>query len=507
MGQYLNYRMGALCLLAVLLTVVAAPGRAVDANLYLAGLGLHQETGRSIYLGGIYLDREIAQPDDFTRTTGTRVMEYRVIARRTSIRSLLGGMLLQSEVATGRAPDSATADFADAILSAVSSSLYAGDSLQIESSSSGETVARLNGHELARISGSGVADYLLMGWVGESGPSTVFRNEITASYIDPELREMLETRTYSAERKAEVATWLHGSPTNGAIAAGEARSATPPQVAAAPAAPEVEQEAAATSAPAPYAQASAPAEATQPVAQAAGNDALAADRQKLTGATADSSQRDYPATAADGFTATDPESALATASPAISITTRDADPSPAQSPITVQAEPREGSDAAGQHAAAEPEQAQPPATQPHSDNVLQMASLLSPTADMLPGSALENEIAALGVQAYSQRLASFHTDLVRKVYGQIHYPKRAVRRSLEGRLELDVTLTASGDLVRVAVATTSGHQLLDEAAIAAAEEAFNAHPAQSVDPVAIAEFGSFATGELTIPIPVNFQLQ
>ena len=114
------------------LLAVTAPSMAVDSDLYLAGLGLHQETGRNIYLGGIYLEREAPKPSDLTE--GERRKNHGIPGYRPDapvFRSLLGGMLLQSEVATGAPPDQATADFADRILSSVSSSLYAGDSLQI----------------------------------------------------------------------------------------------------------------------------------------------------------------------------------------------------------------------------------------------------------------------------------------------------------------------------------------------------------------------------------------
>ena len=160
---HLKINRAAAALVFTAFLAVTAPTQAVDSDLYLAGLGLHQETGRNIYLGGIYLDREAPKPADLTETTGTRIMEYRVVARRTSMRSLLGGMLLQSEVATGTTPDQGTAEFVDDILAVVNTSLYAGDSLEIRLSDDNQTVALLNGHELARAKDKAVADYL---WAG-----------------------------------------------------------------------------------------------------------------------------------------------------------------------------------------------------------------------------------------------------------------------------------------------------------------------------------------------------
>ena len=82
----------------------------------------------------------------------------------------------------------------------------------------------------------------------------------------------------------------------------------------------------------------------------------------------------------------------------------------------------------------------------------------------------------------------------------------AVRRGLEGRLELDVTLTTDGRLADIAVARSSGHQMLDEAAIEAAKAALGSGLNAKIDPVAIAEFGDFDSDRLTVPVPISFIL-
>ena len=188
--------------------------KAASSDFHLVGLAQHQQTGRNIYLGAIYFDQHVPKPADMVAASGPKLMEYRVIARRTSIRSLLGGMLLQSEVATGAAPDAATTEFANAILSTVKSSLYAGDSFEILLSEEDETLAYLNGHEIARADEGSVSDYLLMGWVGERGPSTVFRASMLADEIDPSLLSDLETGSFSIQRAAEIAGWI-GTPQPG----------------------------------------------------------------------------------------------------------------------------------------------------------------------------------------------------------------------------------------------------------------------------------------------------
>jgi TonB family protein len=392
----------------------AAQGSSV--GFQLAGLALHQETGRNIYLGGLYVDEGLSRPYDYTSDNDPRIMEYRVVARRTSIRSMLGGMLLQSEVATGQAPGPATAALANEIISAVDGSLYTGDTLQIVLNAEGGTAAYLNGHEMARGDDPAVARYLMMGWVGERGPTTAFRASILADDIDPSLLSTLQATTYSAQRDAQVAAW-----------------ATPIVQKQIP-------ETKATDEPTAQEQAVAPAMA---------------------------------------------EVALATPPTLEKIETR----AEAVLQLPVPAEP------------------QPPVADPglSADQVsgIQVASLL-PTSSVITDTS--DDVDSMDIKLYSQRLSVFHNQLVSKVYRQIRYPRRAVRRELQGRLELDLTLRENGELLQVAVVQSSGHGILDDAAVAAAEKAFKDGAMDYVDPVAIAEFTNMDSGNLVIPVPVAFML-
>ena len=207
MGQNL---VRGIMLLLICGSLLAGSGavKAASSDFHLVGLAQHQQTGRNIYLGAIYFNQHVPKPADMVGASGPRLMEYRVIARRTSIRSLLGSMILQSEVATGTAPDAATTEFANAILSTVKGSLYAGDSFEVVLSEEDETLAHLNGHEIARADEGSVSDYLLMGWVGERGPSTLFRESMLAQAIDASLLAELEASSFSTQRAAEIAGWI-----------------------------------------------------------------------------------------------------------------------------------------------------------------------------------------------------------------------------------------------------------------------------------------------------------
>ena len=204
------------CLLSVSIAcssmALARNGSAVSSDYRMVGLAMHQETGRNIYLGAIHLGKDVPNPDNFAASAPPRLMEYRVTARRTSIRSLLGKMLLQSEVANGSAPGPEVVTFADSLLSAVKGSLYSGDSFQILQDANRQITASLNGAVLVRSKDAGVFDYLLMGWLGESGPSTTFRERIMRIDIDSSMLFAYEAHTPSAERLALVTGWAKPLP-------------------------------------------------------------------------------------------------------------------------------------------------------------------------------------------------------------------------------------------------------------------------------------------------------
>ncbi|MEH6580641.1 MAG: TonB family protein [Halioglobus sp.] len=396
---------------------------AVGADFRMLGLAMHQETGRNIYLGAIHLDKDTAAPDNLTMISSAKVMEYRVVARRTSIRSLLGNMLLQSEVANQGPPSAATIEFADQLLSAVQGSLYSGDSLEIAHEESKQITASLNGVELVRREDDGIFDYLFLGWVGESGPSTSFRSSIMGTSIDDSMMSAYSAHIPSDERLAMITGWIE--PTEATDAGLEPSRAAP---------------------------AAAVAVAVIPAATKTAPSAAIPDKS-------------------------------ATASPAAVAAAAEPTPKPVDEASKETIEP-----VAEQVAVLTTEPAQQPTQKSIVEEVVDSA-----------------DIRALDVTEYSHRLAGFNTAVMKLVYSKIQYPRRAVRRSLQGALELDITLQADGSLVEVAVATSSGHTILDGAAVSAAEKALKGTSLGSIDPVAIAEYGS--GDHVVIPVPVNFILQ
>ncbi|MFK7977997.1 MAG: TonB family protein [Halioglobus sp.] len=496
----------------------------------LIGLGVHQETGRDIYLGGLYLNEGTQRPADLRSLAAPRIMEYRIVARRTSIRSLLGGMLLQSEIATGNQPSASTNEFADAVLSKIRSSLYAGDSLKIALTPEKQTVASLNGHQVAVIDAPEVANYLLAGWLNENGASTQFRSALIASKLDPKLLARLEETRASDERNALIAASLVLAANNSQAEAGK-NNAEKEEAAQLQSSTENTQTASSdeTAGNTPRSNSNPESNVSIDVFQPENTDSAfapnPAEQSAQSKLTAEQLEKlplaqTYPGTKpAETLAAAPAEPTVAptvapTAAPTAALPTEDA------------AKTADNSITGGQEAALpalnlEPQlsatagnintntNAQLDATGPANldgfGRVAAPNTSIALTSQDLGGLELDSEVLSLGVKEYSQRLSTFHNDLVAKVYREIKYPKRAVRRSLEGRLELDITLRKSGELVAVAVAQTSGHKLLDEAAVEAAEAAMAPGRLESLDVVAVAEFGT-RDGRVVVPVPVNFQL-
>jgi TonB family protein len=390
----------------------------------MLGLAMHQETGRNIYLGAIYVGTDALNPDNLLEASAPKMMEYRIVARRTSIRSLLGNMLLQSEVAAGYAPSAATAAFADDLLSAVKGSFYAGDSFEITQNKNKHISAQLNGLELVQSKDDGIFDYILMGWIGESGPSTAFRESILRIEADGSMLAAHSAHTPSEGRIALIAGWSATPVALTATGGSQSIAATPIDI---PAVTQAEVE----TAPA----ISLPEQGADPVGDLTQSDSLETD------------------------------SRLAEILPG----------KPVQSELPV------------------PESAAIAMVDGQDESFVDATVVAS------------NGAQSLGVTEYSHRLASFNTALIKLVYSEIQYPRRAVRREIQGALELDITMLEDGSLIQVGIAQSSGHSILDGAAVKAAEKAFKNASLGEIDPVAIAEYGN--DGNLVVPVPVNFILQ
>lgn len=435
----------------------------------MLGLAMHRDTGRNIYLGALHLGVNIPNPDNLVLAPAPKAMEYRVVARRTSIRSLLGNMLLQSEVANAMPPSADTIDFADALLSTVQGSLYAGDSFVLELDESGNLSASLNGIPLVDRTDDGVFDYLLNGWIGQNSPSTSFRGEITKTDIDSSLLSAYSAHIPSNERISLVSEWSQpvGATENSDLLVEIELMARPIAVIAALAVTEV-----------PVGADSETSIAAQGVEEVTTSGSLPSNTEPANNAVIPS---DVP-----------------------SSTER-----PGEELLAFNIEGFQTGGDSSTNMIVEVSAAQT------IDDSIELAPESELSAETIAGvrasGSVEQEqsgafdILSLDLTEYSHRLAGFNSALVKLVYSQIKYPRRAVRRDIQGTLELDITLLEDGSLIEVAIAESSGYSILDVAAVEAAQTALDSASLGEIDPVAIAEYS--IGGNLVIPVPVNFILQ
>jgi len=117
----------------------------------------------------------------------------------------------------------------------------------------------------------------------------------------------------------------------------------------------------------------------------------------------------------------------------------------AAEPRPTQPAPAETPDVAGTPAPVEPAGALDAASAP-------------PPAASGGGSSLTGDDAAAAKASYARLLLT-------RLQRAIVYPRRAQRRELEGIVRVEVVLAANGSLRAVSLASTSGHAVLDEAAL------------------------------------------
>ena len=117
---------------------------------------------------------------------------------------------------------------------------------------------------------------------------------------------------------------------------------------------------------------------------------------------------------------------------------------------------------------------------------------------------LDRSRANLEKRRYQQQLREYVSQVMRQVYGEVKYPRRAIKYQWEGRVELIAKVEASGDLIEVTVDSTSGHVGLDKAAQSAVERAA---PFPELNAVAQEEFVSDEGDGYVMAIPVTFALR
>jgi TonB family protein len=117
---------------------------------------------------------------------------------------------------------------------------------------------------------------------------------------------------------------------------------------------------------------------------------------------------------------------------------------------------------------------------------------------------VDSAVQALDDREYQRQLQQYVSTVMRQVYSEVKYPRRAIKYEWEGKVELLARMSASGDLLEVTVDSTSGHVGLDKAAQSAVERAA---PFPELTAVAREELASDEGDSFIMAIPVTFALQ
>ena len=117
------------------------------------------------------------------------------------------------------------------------------------------------------------------------------------------------------------------------------------------------------------------------------------------------------------------------------------------------------------------------------------------TPEMVPGKKDEE---------YQRKLNLYVTNVMKKVFGKVDYPRRAVKKQRQGKVELLAHLDKSGELLDVTLDSSSGYSILDDAAQKAVRRAA---PFPELPPEAKNEFLADDGESYVVMIPVTFKLQ
>ena len=135
----------------------------------------------------------------------------------------------------------------------------------------------------------------------------------------------------------------------------------------------------------------------------------------------------------------------------------------------------------------------PVATTPPAEEAMQVA---------LVETAATGEV-EIDDREYQRQLSEYVTHIMKKIFGKVVYPKRAIKRDRQGKVELLVYLDENGELLEVSLDSSSGYGILDSAASKAVHKAA---PFPELTAVAREEFLADNGTSYVMPIPITFKL-
>jgi protein TonB len=422
------------------------------------GLAAYTETSRDIYVAALLMpagggSRNVAA------APGPKAMEYRIATRRVSKRGFTSMILLQAEMGSGNRAPKYVADTFNQLHSVIKGPLLRGDHFVVALSADNVTTFYLNDTTLLRVENRSVFDFFFAGWLGGSA-SIMLRDSLLAGTIDPALLARHGALRPDQDRAADIAAWI--APVT-AVTVAPPTPPIPPESAETPnnEAPEPEPVLAASEMP----------------GRAATKKVSPADQAKIEPA-----RESATAEAAVDV----PEPTIAAPGPDIGI------------PKTVASVAAEtpGDDMA-QDLAVTPLSAP---REPGELAAMQHATVAGIAPEEMQQATQEK---TQEKTEYKRERDRYITNVMKKVIGNVDYPRRAIAKEREGKVELLARLARSGELLDLTLDNSSGYTTLDDAARLAVRRAA---PFAELPPEALEEFTADDGKSYVVTIPVTFKL-
>ncbi|MGI9285822.1 MAG: TonB family protein [Pseudomonadales bacterium] len=397
-------------------------------NLSLNGLAVHAQLRNDVYMGAVYTEVGSSNEQMLLESDQNKRMELRVLAKRWSARGF-SEHWNQALIINNSEQD--LAKFAREIrqfTSAIRGKLIPGDKISIDYSVKQHTRLSVDGVQLLSVSNDPLQFFqlLLRCWVGPRPPSSEFKYNILNLPTGENgngLMARYEALLPVSGRNKTILAWREGNSQAAALAAITAAART--KTNAAQSTPKAEQPEKVTTQDKAAPKNTAPESAQTPAANQETNIVATPDASQTT-----ASAKDAPV----------PAAATAATDVTVPANTASRDAQPTTSPQASLTE-------------SQTEAINTPAEQ---TIVEQTAKAAAPTEPR----SRENGLLSL-----------YKSNLLKRVYGFVIYPERAIDRNQEGTVVLQVTVNRKGKVLNIKNDEPSRYRLLNSAATRAIKKA------------------------------------
>lgn len=392
----------------------------------LNGMAILNNFGKEKYIAALYVDTPTTSPESVSLPNNSAAMEFLIIDRSISKRSMAR---LWAESLAINADYSQLEKYADdfaALTSLIKGRLVTGDKLRIKNTETGVELT-LNDIALGSVQSDGLFELLLQTWIGEVPPSTQFREQLLAGgNIDPTLKSRFDGLKPAEGRIQQItARWLApvGATDPGASEADN--SAESEAIASTPEVEANETEQTPEIVTASAAVVTEPVE-TEPTVPETATTTAVIETASFQGATSD----------------------------------RDLAPESEEQASLDSSQVADSSEPEAEVNEVEPEpQAEEIAREPPVQVALADTAIAQPVLDE---SAEEEEEDFSAEELLAGR--RYYTDVKKRIYQRVEYPKQALKAGREGDVGLEVLLDATGKIIDTVVSQESQYRTFDREA-------------------------------------------